>query len=154
MSELSYRINQPQVVYETFADEIVAVSFLDGSYYSIRGSGVGIWAMLSAGASIDRIVEAMQSAYPTVPAIAQIVGDFVNALLRRGLIVVATGDELSPVSVSSVEITAGSGGFVVPVLETYTDMQDLLLLDPIHEVDESGWPKRPAEEPPPTVTRP
>jgi hypothetical protein len=28
----------------------------------------------------------------------------------------------------------------VPVLNKYTDMQDLLLLDPIHEVDERGWP--------------
>jgi hypothetical protein len=30
--------------------------------------------------------------------------------------------------------------FEPPVLEQYTDMQDLLLLDPIHEVDEQGWP--------------
>jgi hypothetical protein len=28
------------------------------------------------------------------------------------------------------------------VLERYTDMQELLLLDPIHDVDESGWPHR------------
>jgi hypothetical protein len=24
----------------------------------------------------------------------------------------------------------------------YTDMQELLLLDPIHEVDETGWPEK------------
>jgi hypothetical protein len=30
--------------------------------------------------------------------------------------------------------------FVAPVLHKHTDMQDLLLLDPIHEVDETGWP--------------
>ncbi|HEY9704008.1 MAG TPA: PqqD family protein, partial [Allocoleopsis sp.] len=30
--------------------------------------------------------------------------------------------------------------FAQPLLEKYTDMQDLLLLDPIHEVDEIGWP--------------
>jgi hypothetical protein len=24
----------------------------------------------------------------------------------------------------------------------YEDMQDLLLLDPIHDVDETGWPAR------------
>ena len=31
-------------------------------------------------------------------------------------------------------------GFEAPILQKYTDMQDLLLLDPIHEVDEAGWP--------------
>lgn len=31
--------------------------------------------------------------------------------------------------------------FQPPVLEKFTDMADLLLLDPIHEVDEmGGWP--------------
>ena len=30
--------------------------------------------------------------------------------------------------------------FAAPVLHKYTDMEDLLLLDPIHDVDESGWP--------------
>jgi hypothetical protein len=33
-----------------------------------------------------------------------------------------------------------------PVLEVFTDMQDILLLDPIHDVDydAAGWPSRPA----------
>ena len=30
--------------------------------------------------------------------------------------------------------------FATPVLNKYSDMQDLLLLDPIHEVDDTGWP--------------
>ncbi len=30
--------------------------------------------------------------------------------------------------------------YAPPALETYTDMQELLLLDPIHDVDETGWP--------------
>jgi hypothetical protein len=32
--------------------------------------------------------------------------------------------------------------FGQPVLEKFTDMADLLLLDPIHEVGEAGWPQR------------
>lgn len=32
--------------------------------------------------------------------------------------------------------------FQTPVIEKFTDMADLLLLDPIHEVDETaGWPR-------------
>jgi hypothetical protein len=29
-----------------------------------------------------------------------------------------------------------------PKLSAYTDMQELLLLDPVHEVDDAGWPSR------------
>jgi hypothetical protein len=28
------------------------------------------------------------------------------------------------------------------VLEKFTDMHDLLLMDPIHEVSDAGWPHR------------
>jgi hypothetical protein len=34
----------------------------------------------------------------------------------------------------------GTAEFHAPVLQVYSDMQDLLLLDPIHEVDATGWP--------------
>jgi hypothetical protein len=31
--------------------------------------------------------------------------------------------------------------FVAPTLNTYTDLQDFLLADPLHDVDEqAGWP--------------
>jgi len=37
--------------------------------------------------------------------------------------------------------TADRPPFVKPILQKYTDMADLLLLDPIHEVDAGqGWP--------------
>ena len=32
--------------------------------------------------------------------------------------------------------------FEKPVLQKHTDMQELLLLDPIHEIDEKGWPSK------------
>ena len=28
----------------------------------------------------------------------------------------------------------------LPALERFTDMEDLLLLDPVHDVEEMGWP--------------
>jgi hypothetical protein len=34
----------------------------------------------------------------------------------------------------------------LPALEAFNDMKDLLLLDPVHEVDEQqGWPKAQAD---------
>jgi hypothetical protein len=37
-------------------------------------------------------------------------------------------------------VVSGRLSFTHPQLQKYTDMQELLLLDPIHEVEESGWP--------------
>jgi hypothetical protein len=32
--------------------------------------------------------------------------------------------------------------FMPPELEVFTDMKDLLLLDPIHAIGEAGWPNK------------
>jgi hypothetical protein len=33
--------------------------------------------------------------------------------------------------------------------ETFTDLEELLVLDPIHELDENGWPLPPGRAPEP-----
>ena len=30
--------------------------------------------------------------------------------------------------------------YTSPEVETFSDMQEILLLDPVHDVDKSGWP--------------
>ncbi len=43
---------------------------------------------------------------------------------------------------ATIELPPETAGQVweVPKFEKFTDMQDLLLFDPIHEVQPSGWP--------------
>jgi hypothetical protein len=37
-------------------------------------------------------------------------------------------------------VPAARQPYEAPALHKYNDMQDLLLLDPVHDVDETGWP--------------
>ena len=54
LSEVSYRVNSPQVILETFADEVVIVNLESGSYYSIDKVGAEIWALLAEGPAYRR----------------------------------------------------------------------------------------------------
>jgi hypothetical protein len=71
-----------------------------------------------------------------------LVQKFIDELQQEGLIVVKEKEE----SRGAIDLKTESKAegkkpdFEAPVLNRYTDMQDLLLLDPIHEVDETGWP--------------
>jgi hypothetical protein len=44
-------------------------------------------------------------------------------------------------AVETVSLPPAAGAWTAPALEKYTDMQDLLILDPVHEVAAEGWPK-------------
>ncbi len=77
------------------------------------------------------------------PEYERAVGQFLDELKQEALIIPTT----EPLAQSRTGTTAELAGntvweksFEAPILHKFTDMQELLLLDPIHEVDETGWP--------------
>jgi hypothetical protein len=142
-----YRINAPQVIGEVIEGEAIIVNLESGAYYSLQGTGALVWTLLGSGASLENINAVVTAQYTgDAGSIAQAVLSLVEELQREGLISAvetAPGDSFAAAPVLPVERRE----FVAPVLAKYTDMADLLLLDPIHEVDAPGWPQ-------PASTRP
>ena len=143
---LRYKINAPHIVHEIFADEEAAIINLkSGNYYSLDPVGAFLWAHIESGLTVGEIVEQALSRYEGAPVeVNHEISRFLGALQEEQLIVAATEATGQPVKTPA----NGNGAkiaFSPPVLERYNDMQELLLLDPIHEVDETGWPHRKQE---------
>jgi hypothetical protein len=138
---MRYRVNGPKVVGEVFDDEVVVVNFDDGTYYSLAQSGRDVWVALEGGSSIEEIVGLLKRRYEAVDGeIDTAVSALIDELLAEGLI--AATEEAAASGEERAADDAARSPFAAPVLTRYTDMQELLLLDPIHEVDETGWPQR------------
>lgn len=134
-----FRLNSPQVIAETIEGEAVMVDLSTGSYYSVRDAGAAVWDAIAAGASVERIVSGLVEAFDVDPAAAaEQITAFVEELEREGLVVPA--DEAPSEPALDLRARAGAGSFAGLALEKFTDMQDLVLIDPVHEVDERGWP--------------
>jgi hypothetical protein len=132
----NYQINHGPVVFERHDDEIIAIQLDSGAYYSMDGVAAQLWSMLDAGMAVDRLVSYFATSHEGDPAaIASTVKDFLERLSSEQLIVPA-GDASGTPPVPSVD----KSPFPVFDLKVYTDMQDLLLLDPVHDVGDSGWP--------------
>lgn len=143
----AFQINTPTVVSEIFDDEVVIINMDSGSYYSLDQSGAALWQQLQQGATIAELIAGVAKAYVVNPnEITPAVQQFVAELEQEQLIVSmhTPGHFMNgalPEAISAVEGT-GHSHFAPPVLTKFTDMQDLLLLDPIHDVDNSGWPAK------------
>ena len=135
-----YRINSPPVIHQTLDGEVIVVNLDTGTYYSLVGTGAAIWDAVERGASVAEAVEETLERYDAPrPVVEPAVTRFVERLLEEALLVAANGD--GPAAAAPAEPNgAAQGSFAEPRLDKYTDMQELLLLDPIHEVDERGWP--------------
>jgi len=147
-----FRINSHKITHETIDGETVIVNLDNGTYYSLVGVGAEIWGFIESGAAVDNIIEAINQRYEgTRVDIESGVNNLLVELHQEALVVPGNGKEpenFEPIKTQvGTESQGGRPVFKAPILEKYTDMQDLLLLDPVHEVDEIGWPTpKPPEE--------
>lgn len=139
-SPRAFRLNTPHVVLEIFEDEVILVNLEAGAYYSVEGLGSRLIALLREEHAASAMLEILQAEVEAEPeVIRESVETFLAQLEGEGLIVASTDVEAAsgPAPMGTVR-----RAFVPPVLHKYTDLRDLLLLDPIHDVDDAGWPVR------------
>ena len=140
-SSTFYKPASSKVIHEIFEGEVVIVNLESGSYYSLRNTGAAVWNALMRGASQTDIVAQIAQNYIGERAlIEQGVNQLLSEMQTEGLIAPVTAERANAASAAPIAPPAPTENFQAPVLEKYSDMQDLLLLDPIHEVDDAGWP--------------
>jgi hypothetical protein len=143
MGEGGLRVNSPHVIHETIDGEVIVINLASGNYYSVKGSGADVWDVIESSPGADRstIADAVAARFGRASdEIAHDIADFLEALQREELIA-ATENGTAASNPPANQTGNGSKAFEPPLLEKYTDMQDLVLLDPVHEVGSTGWPQ-------------
>jgi hypothetical protein len=135
-----YRVNSPQVISETVGGETIVVNLASGHYFSLQGTAVDVWEAIERGESAETTVLQLEHRYDAAEgeidaAVRKLLDELVAAEL---LVADADGTGSAPAAVP--EDVSERAPFVAPSFTTFTDMQDIILLDPVHEVDTRGWP--------------
>lgn len=141
-----YRVNSPMVTSQIIDGEAIMINLESGNYYNLNETGTYVWDSIEKGHSVRQIAASIAQQYDGEQTqIEHAVAQLIAELKEEELIVI---DEREAGMSSSSPFVAQPSPpdhikrkFEEPVLQKYTDMQDLLLLDPIHEVDELGWPR-------------
>jgi hypothetical protein len=124
------------VTHERLGDEVVAIAFDTGVYYSLRGVGADCWSLIADGHDTEGVVAGIVDRYEIDDeTVRRDVEAFVVALTSEGLIEEADGEPAGRADGLGVRAP-----YAAPAFERFDDMRELLLLDPIHEVDAAGWP--------------
>jgi hypothetical protein len=133
-----YRSNAPRFVDETVDGEALIMDMVKGTYYSCVGSSAYAWNLLSRGIPVADVAADLAERYSLTEGDARRdVDAFVQSLVTEEMLVASDGpapstaDPATPVAPSEYAPLA---------LERFTDLADLILLDPVHDVTEAGWP--------------
>jgi hypothetical protein len=120
------RANTECVVVQRIEDELVLVNLESGIYYTLHGSAAVIFSALDSGCDAENLPALLATLYGEAPGlVTDEINRFVQELVDHSLVVPGAGQ--------CALNTEGliSGPFTPPVLETFEDLQDLLLLDPV-----------------------
>lgn len=139
-----FKIASADIVSETIDEEVIIVNLQEGFYYSLFNTATDIWNRIETGISSQNLIKELLQHYDGSPEeIIQEINKFIETLQTEGLIIVETIEKPnyeSPVLTKLPDPTEKKH-FQSPEINKFTDMEELLLLDPIHEVDETaGWP--------------
>lgn len=134
---ISYKTAGPDIVFEQFDGDLVVLNLATGQYFGFNPSAAAIWSALMAGATPQQV----QSSGHSAPEL----GQFVDRLVALGLMV-ADPDATSSWHDDMRQQLAAD--LTPPTVDVYEDLADLIVADPIHDVDQkTGWPNMPHSAP-------
>jgi Coenzyme PQQ synthesis protein D (PqqD) len=139
MPQRHFRSNSPAVIRETIDGETIMVNLDTGSYYWLDPLASYLCGSIEDGASVEELLEEVTRRFPADRSdVEREVLQLVDRLAEENLLVPSDGPEPSEVTPREFPELAT---FDAPVFKVYTDMQELLLLDPVHDVGVAGWPE-------------
>lgn len=102
----------PFIISDTIDDLVIVIHISSGAYYSLTKKSMDVWAKIEASANEFDEIE------------VRYIKSFVDEQI---LMVQESLETIAPLELSELATK-------------YTDMEELFLGDPIHGVDEQGWP--------------
>lgn len=149
MCSMSIKIDFSKIIYESVDNETLIIDSQTGFYYVLLESASEIWQLLCQGTDRPTLLHQVAQQYGlSIAELQPPVDRFLNQLQEAGLVTVQASQADAAVAwpVDSPSPSAQPGAsFVTPELHSFTDMHELLLMDPIHEVAETGWPFAPVK---------
>jgi hypothetical protein len=120
------------VLSETFDGEAVVVQLRTGAYYAFDAFSTSVWERLTAGDTLGAVVARLGAgAHGDLDVLA-----LAHAFCAEELAV-------SDAALPPLPADGTQPGHLHPGVTKFTDMADLLVLDPIHDInlDGDGWPE-------------
>ena len=134
----AFRFNSDTFAFECFDEEIVVLNVIEGVYYAFGGAAVVAWPYIVAQQPESDIASALAARYSVrLDEVTRDLAEFAERLVSENILQTAPENILG-IDRSQLESLSEYQGFI---FERHADMEDLLTLDPIHEVDPNvGWP--------------
>ena len=118
----TYRVPGSSIVWDNIDNDVVIINLITGRYFALNKAASQLWQLFQEQQVINLGAESS----------SEVIGFFTLAV-EEGL---AVSTDLQPDALTGLPSVEGSFE-----ITTYRDLEEMLKLDPIHDVDPTaGWP--------------
>lgn len=131
------RVRREDISAERLDGDVIAINLSTGAYFSLSGSAADVWTAATSGAPAEVWLAVLDATYGE-PIPRAHVDSLISSCVEHGLM-----EAVAPSTKEPPELPDdfARGQWVQPTFEVFTDLQDLILVDPIHDASDLGWPR-------------
>jgi hypothetical protein len=131
----------PWITHERLDDEVIAINLETGEYFALDDVAADAWTLLTAGLGLEDVAGMLAERYDVgVDRVRADVSAYATELDHNRLLVPDGATTAAPASLIELPPPTRRLEYAAPAVSRYDDLEALLRLDPVHEVDEAGWP--------------
>ena len=135
-----YAFNDKKAFCDDTDGQLIVLNFDTGAYYSFNSLASMVFRDLIAGYEKNKIEQMLEQFAPAEDVKLQL-SELVDKMLEKELIISIAESQTPKEPMSFYTESLLEDGFSLHIDE-FMDVADLLLMDPIHEVDpDVGWPQ-------------
>jgi len=130
-------LNTSNISQERLDGEVVVISFNTGKYFSAKGTAADLFWLIENGIDQNLWPQILSENFKDFPSSGSGISEFIANGIAEELFLNSESPSQDVISLPSDYVR---GNWEIPKLIVFEDLQDLLLLDPIHDTSLEGWP--------------
>ena len=131
-----YKINSELVEHERLNGEVIIISFSSGKYFSLSGSAADIWTLSVEGISFPALITTLSARWQIDIEVKEIM-EFLAECVHEGIVDLT---KVGTSTISELPEDLDRSNWNTPKLMIFGNLQDLIMVDPVHDASLIDWP--------------
>ena len=133
---MNYVLNEAKMFADITDGIAIVINSETGIYYGMNSFATNVYENIVAGAPVEKVLSAIKALAGAPAGIEDNFKMFIAAMLEKGILVESGAADADV----NINVEAAEESEFALEFKEYSDAQELLLADPIHEVkEETGW---------------
>ena len=133
---MCFQMRKEQVTFERIDGELIIISMDSGKYFSATGSAADVFYLIEKQTPLGSFKRILSNNFSSEVEQSEI-DALIEIAIREGLIETCQQpSQLDP----ELPLDYQRSSWTAPNLIEFSDLQDLILVDPVHDTSLKGWP--------------